>query len=105
AAWALTAITVAAEQPRPTGCTATPSSVTGSTVWTYCVTAVNALTGEESLPSEGGACTFKAESAWDASAGDKITITWTNISGAGSYNVYKQRNGIFGFIGNAGDGP
>lgn len=104
ASWSLSTITFAAEQLAPTGVTATPSSVSGATSWTYVVSAVNADTGEESLPSSGGSCTFKAESAWNAAGGDFITVTWANIDGAGSYNVYKQRNGIFGFVGNAGSG-
>lgn len=109
ASWTLSTITFASEQAAPTGCTATPSSVSGATTWTYCVTAVNADTGEESLPSLGGACTFKAEAAWNAAAGDYVTVTWTDVAAAPSgapatYNVYKLRNGIFGFIGNAGGG-
>ncbi len=104
ASWSLTAITFASEQAAPTGVVATPSSVSGSTSWSYVVTAVNADSGEESLPSGAGAATFKAESAWDATAGDFITVTWTDAPGAGSYNVYKQRNGIYGFVGNAGAG-
>ena len=107
--WSLSTITFASEQAAPTGCTATPSSLTGVTTWTYCVTAINADTGEESLPSLGGACTFKAESDWNAAAGDYINVTWTNVAAAPSgapatYNVYKLRNGIFGFVGNAGSG-
>ncbi len=109
ASWSLSTITFVAEQLAPTGVTATPSSVIGATTWSYVVTAVNGTTGEESLISGAGSATFKAESAWDASAGDLITVTWTNaaghVAGATTYNVYKQRNGIWGFIGNAADGP
>ena len=104
ASWSLNTITFASEQAAPTSVAATPSSVSGSTGWSYVVTAINAETGEESLPSGAGNATFKAESAWDAGAGDFITVTWTDAAGAGSYNVYKQRNGIYGFVGNAGSG-
>lgn len=104
AAWALNVITFASEQPAPTAPVATPISVTGATTWEYVVTAVNATNGEESLPSATASATYKTEAAWDASAGDLIEITWTNAAGADSYNVYKKRNGIFGFIGNAADG-
>jgi hypothetical protein len=31
-------------------------------------------------------------------------ITWTDAAGANSYNVYKGKNGVYGFIGRAGDG-
>jgi len=104
ASWSLDPITFAATQAYPTGVTATPSSASGATTWSYVVTALNAASGEESVASAAGTATFKAESAWDASAGDSIKITWTNASGANSYNVYKKRNGIYGFVGNAADG-
>lgn len=108
AAWTLTAITFAAEQVAPTGVTATPSSVSALWTWYYEVTTVNGDTGEESLPSAAGSCAFKDDPNWNAASGDKITITWTNavghVAGSTSYNVYKKRNGIYGFIGNAGDG-
>lgn len=102
ASWSLDAIDFAADQPPPTGVTATPSSVAGSTDWSYVVTAINRDTGEESLPSTAGTATFKAESDWDANAGDFITVSWTPAADAESYNVYKLRNGIHGFVGNAG---
>ncbi|MBX3502794.1 MAG: hypothetical protein KF889_25395 [Alphaproteobacteria bacterium] len=105
ASWALSTITFASEQAAPTGVTATPSSVSGSAPWSYVVTAINAESGEESLPSSAGNATFKQEHDWNAATGDFISVHWTNAAGAGSYNVYKQRNGIYGFVGNAGDGP
>lgn len=104
AAWALNAITFASEQPAPTAVVATPIAVSGATTWSYVVTAVNALTGEESLPSAAGNATYKTEASWNAAAGDLITVTWTNAAGADSYNIYKQRNGIYGFVGNSSDG-
>ncbi len=104
AAWAINAITFASEQPAPTAVSATPSSVAGSDIWSYVITAVNATTGEESLPSTAGTATFKAEFDWDATAGDYIDIAWTDAAGADSYNVYKERNGIYGFIGSSSAG-
>src|SRR3569623_974626 len=35
-------------------------------------------------------------------AGNKNTITWTAVSGALRYNVYKYSNGLWGYIGQAG---
>ncbi len=37
-------------------------------------------------------------------AGNKNTITWTNVSGAIRYNIYKYANGVWGYIGQASDG-
>jgi len=77
--------------------TAAPTGLSGSggtgTTYTYVVTAVNAETLEESVAS---ASTTMAE--------DGGTLTWTDVAGAGKYNVYKQEQGIFGFIGQSSDG-
>lgn len=106
--WALAVITFASEQAAPTAVVATPSSANALWTYSYYVTAVNGTTGEESLPSAVGTCTFKDDPNWNAATGDKITITWTNaaghVAGSTSYNVYKERNGLHGFIGNSGDG-
>lgn len=37
-------------------------------------------------------------------AGNSNKITWTNAAGATRYNVYKEINGLFGYIGQASDG-
>jgi hypothetical protein len=64
----------------------------------YVVTAFNAQTGEESLPS--GAASFTGAAA---SSGAPITIAWGAVSGATEYNVYKATtNGAFGLIGVSG---
>lgn len=34
-----------------------------------------------------------------ATSGNKNTITWSSVPGAIRYNVYKQRNGLYGYIG------
>jgi hypothetical protein len=57
------------------------------------VTAVNDDSGEESL-----------QSATVSSTTQTSTITWTDATGATKYNVYKKKNGIFGFIGQGGLG-
>ena len=109
ASWSLDAITFQAEQVPPGGAVAHPSSVSGAQPWSYVITSVNGKTGEESLPSAAANATFKEEHAWDASAGDYIFIDWANVTNhvadTCTYNVYKFRNGIYGFVGNAGDGP
>lgn len=102
--WSLDPISFAAEQLPPTSPAATPSSVTGSAGWSYVITALNRESGEESLPSVAANATFKQEHDWDANAGDLIHVTWTDRPDADSYNVYKMRNGIYGFVGNAGSG-
>ena len=89
ASWTLTTITYAPTQQPPT---ALASSSPGSG-FDYVVSAVAEETGEESVAS-----------ASVSSNTQTSKITWTNAIGANSYNVYKGKNGVYGFIGRAGDG-
>lgn len=104
ASWTLSTITYAAQIAAPTGVTATPSSVSAAQTYEYVVTAIDAETGEESLPSSVGSCTFKLEFNWNPTTGDQIGVQWNNVTGASTYNIYRKKNGIFGFVGNAADG-
>ena len=91
-AWTLSTITFAPSQAAPTGVSVTATG--GSTTFTYAVTAVNEETLEESLPATGSSSTSK-DAAWDN------TVTWTVAAGAGTYNIYREKNGIYGFVGRA----
>lgn len=64
----------------------------------YKVTAIDS-DYNESLPSD--ACEVQAvyEASWEA--GKKVTLTWTAVSGASAYSVYRCVNGVYGFIGEA----
>ncbi len=77
----------------PQGPSATPSG-TGSTNYSYVVTAIAADTLEETLQS----VTVTAQNNL-ATAGQFNTIQWTAVAGAVRYYVYKLKNGLFGFIG------
>ncbi|HYC64290.1 MAG TPA: ubiquitin-activating E1 FCCH domain-containing protein, partial [Reyranellaceae bacterium] len=87
AAWTLTAITFASSVAAPTGVS---SSAAGGN--SYVVTALNDESLEESLQSAA------------VTGSNTTTITWTNVAGCSRYNVYKLRNGIYGWIGEAGSG-
>jgi hypothetical protein len=89
ASWTLTAITYAPTQLPPTSLASTAAGAG----FDYVVTAVSEETGEESVASASVSATTQTS-----------TITWTDASGANSYNVYKGKNGVYGFIGRAGDG-
>ena len=69
----------------------------GERWYDYKVTAVDAETGEESLPSkwtEGSHIkTYNLSGTWG------IKITWTEVAGADHYRIYKKEAGVFGFIG------
>jgi len=88
-AWTLTSITYAPTQAAPT---ALVSSSPGAG-FSYVVSAVSDETGEESVASSAVVATTQTS-----------TITWTDAAGATTANVYKLKNGIYGFIGRAGLG-
>lgn len=86
-AWNLTAITFGPILPAPTNLT---SDAAGAG-FSYKVTAIDSLTGEETLPSVLEVATTKTS-----------TLTWTAVVGATHYNVYRLTNGVYGWIGVAG---
>ena len=65
------------------------SSSAGAT-YNYKVTAVDAETGEESLPS-----------ALEGSTSRTSTLTWDAVAGADYYEVYVELNGLYTWIGTA----
>jgi hypothetical protein len=85
--WALTTITYAPVITAPTGLT--PSGGSGSS-FPYVVTTVAEETLEESLPT---ASVNMLENGG--------TLSWTAVTGASKYTIYKSKNGVFGFIGQA----
>ncbi len=76
------------------GATATGS---GTTTYSYVVTSVSADGRHESIMSPVATCTNNL-----LTTGNYNTITWAAVAGVQLYNVYKESNGLFGFIGQAG---
>lgn len=74
--------------------TATVATGTGLVAMNYKITAVDATGLEESLPSALATCNNNL-----LTTGNYNTITWSSVSGATRYNVYKQSNGLYGYIG------
>jgi len=92
--WTLTTINFAAPVSAPTGLTLTRSAVHTDYNYTYVVTAVASDGVSESVASSS------ATIAGDfGKAGYYITISWTAVSGASRYRVYKLQGGLYGFIG------
>lgn len=85
--WTFDETTFASAIAAPTGCSAT-TSATGSppTQYAYCVTAVDAATGEESVASNIAYITNSVDIAVTAGA---HTIHWIPVAGAASYNIYQ----------------
>ena len=79
----------------PATCTAAasaaPSGTLPSAQYAYCVTAIDAKTGQESIASP-----IAYVSSVDISlTTGSITITWAAVAGAGSYNVYKAPAAVY----------
>jgi hypothetical protein len=69
----------------------------------YAMTAVTD-SGQESLPTFANVTNGRNSMQWQSS--NWATATWTAVPGADSYNIYKKKQGIYGFIGNVrGAGP
>ena len=96
--WTLSTFTFSPTQAAPTSPVATATGA-GAITYYYKVTAIASDGLEESLPTSAASCTNNL-----ATAGNYNTITWTNASGAIRYNVYKNLNGVYGYIGQSSDG-
>lgn len=103
--WALAAITIGSTVAAPVGQAVATTLGAGTWNYAYVITAVDS-SGQESGPS--AFATLANVLDLRATAGTN-TVTWTAVTGAASYNIYKaeQRSGaavpagsMFGFIGN-----
>jgi hypothetical protein len=99
--WVLNTISINPAIAAPTNVAASWHGDTGSNTRTYkyLVTAVDANTQEESKRSAVASVTGHREANWLAS--EYVTISWDAVAGAAEYNVYRNVNGIYGYIGTA----
>lgn len=91
--WTLNVVTFAPSIVAPASISV-GSFGTGSTVYRYKVAAVASESGEESLPSVSGSVSNDLTNA--AHYND---ILWPAVAGADRYIVYKEDNGVYGYIG------
>ena len=94
--WTLTTIAFASELAAPGSVTAVATVGAGATSYSYKVTAVGADGLDESLSSATATCTNNL-----LTTGNYNTVGWAAVTGAVRYRVYKQSNGLFGYIGQA----
>lgn len=92
--WTLTAPTFNPVNVAPTGVLAVPGVGSGTISYTYVVTAVDTTTLEESFASSNGVCTNNLNTA-----GNTNIVTWSAVTNAVRYNVYKSRSGLMCFAG------
>ena len=99
--WVLKEIIVEPCIAAPTGIKATWTGKTDSNTrtYSYLVTAVDKETLEESVRSAVASATGHREANWLTD--EYMTITWNAVAGAAEYNVYRNVNGIYGYIGTA----
>lgn len=82
-----------------------PEEITGSwtggsenlNVYKYVVTAVKNNTYEESTRSEAVSITGEYEASWGVS--EYITINFSAVEDAAEYNVYREVNGVYAYVG------
>lgn len=107
--WTLVPTTFSASISAPVSAAATASVTTASnsTSYQYKVTAISLTSSEESIASNIASITNSVDIA--ATAGS-ISVSWSPVTGAGSYNVYKAPPGykipvatgaLFGYAGTA----
>lgn len=97
--WTLTPVPFVSPLAAPVAASAVASVATGAgltTVYGYVVTASGAGDAriQESPPSNAVSCTNNL-----LTTGNKNTVTWAAVASAGAYNVYKNNNGLYGYIG------
>lgn len=98
--WSLSTPTFAPTMTAPGAPTVTkPGDTSGetgytATVYRYRVSAISDASGEESLPSGSGSVTNDL-----SIAGGRNRISWSAVAGAARYIVYKEDNGVYGYIG------
>lgn len=94
--WSLTTKSLGPSLSAPANIVA--SGTAGSIPYLYFITAVDAETGEESLPGVSNAPVLTVPTD-----DDPHSVTWDAVAGAGSYNVYAQapyNDSMMGFVGN-----
>ena len=98
-AWSISSVSFGTAMTAPANVASSRQEYDSSateTSYSYVVTAVKTSTGDESVASSSTSISNN-----NLSSTVTNTITWNAASGADSYNVYKSRGGIFGFIGRA----
>lgn len=93
----LTTISFAPSVLAPTGVGAVATGI-GSTNYSYRVTSIAVDSLEESVASGTASVANNL-----TTSGNLNTISWTAAANAIRYNVYKEKNGLYGYIGQSSD--
>lgn len=93
--WALDVIVFAPSIATPTGVAAAATGGTSGKTYKYKVTAL----AEETLEESVGSTVATVTNSENLSNTVYNTVSWTAVVGAKKYAIYKEKNGVFGFIG------
>lgn len=100
--WTFSTPTFAPSISAPTGQSAAWTGGSSSSVSrNYKITAIKDESLEESLPSAAATVTTEADDDWLGDGSEYATVSWSAVSGAVKYNIYKEKSGTYGFIGSA----
>lgn len=97
--WTLTSVSFAPSIAAPASPGVSNIGTAGTVTYSYVVTAIDEETYEESLASSTATTTTGNATL---SSTDYNQITWSAVTGATQYNVYRVVNGVNAFIGIAG---
>lgn len=94
--WVLQAISFVSTLTAPgsISAVASPAAGSGTISMSYTVTAIGSTGIEEGLAGTPASCTNNLNTT-----GNLNTISWSSVTNASRYNVYKQSNGLYGYIG------
>lgn len=92
--WSLSTIAFASALSAPASPSATNTVGAGATTYSYKVTALSADQIDQSLASASASCSNNL-----LTSGNYNTVSWSAVSGAVRYRVYKESNGLYGYIG------
>ena len=97
--WTLTTVTYGPTIAAP-AITANVMTGTGTNAsYYYKASAIDPTTGEESVPSSEYTATGFTDATWND--GEVLTISGTAAVSVTKVNIYKRKNGIYGFVGQA----
>lgn len=98
--WTSEEITFGSAVDAPTITTATwGGGGTINTTYAYKVTAIDADTNEESAPSAEKTVQGIENKLWTDETDGYVDLQWTAIENTVEYRVYKERNGVFAYVG------
>lgn len=96
--WTISTVSFGSGLSAPTGLTTTWNGTGGSYTIEYAVVAAND-DGDESVAAEDSITTGLHPDDWATS--NWVDLSWSAVTGADEYIIYKKKQGIYGYIGTA----